>query len=75
MAKITKYKKDSKFRKPGNLMIEDLKRKWDVNLSKSFMIGDKLSDEIAAIKSNLYFEYDQNNLLKQVTRIYKKLII
>lgn len=74
-AKISKYKKDSKFRKPGNLMIEDLKKNWDVNLSKSFMIGDKLSDEIAAIKSNLYYEYDQNNLLRQVTRICKKLII
>lgn len=74
-AKISKYKKDFKFRKPGNLMIEDLKKNWVVNLSKSFMIGDKLSDEIAALKSNLYFEYDQNNLLRQVTRIYKKLII
>ena len=37
------------------------------------MIGDKLSDKIAANKSNLYFEYAQNNLLKQVTKIYKKL--
>lgn len=37
------------------------------------MIGDKMSDEIAAKKSNLYFEYAQNNLLKQVTKIYKEL--
>jgi len=73
-AKIIRYKKNSKFRKPGNLMIEDLKKNWDIDLSKSFMIGDKVSDMIAAKKSNLYFEYDQNNLLKQVTKIYKKLI-
>ena len=73
-AKIYKYKKNSKFRKPGNLMIEDLKKNWDIDLSKSFMIGDKLSDKMAAEKSNLYFEYDQNNLLKQVTKIYKKKI-
>jgi histidinol phosphatase-like enzyme len=55
-------------------MIEDLKKNWDIDLSKSFMIGDKLSDKTAAEKSNLYFEYDQNNLLKQVTKICKKKI-
>ena len=55
-------------------MIEDLKKNWDIDLSKSFMIGDKLSDKISAEKSNIYFEYDQNDLLKQVTKIYKKKI-
>ena len=72
-ALIKKYKLNCKCRKPGNLMLQDLKKNWNVNLSKSFMIGDKLSDKIAANKSNLYFEYAQNNLLKQVTKIYKKL--
>ena len=70
---ISKYKINCKCRKPGNLMIQVLKKNWNIKISKSFMIGDKMSDEIAAKKSNLYFEYGQNNLLKQVTKIYKEL--
>jgi len=38
---IKKYKKNSNFRKPGNLMIETLKKKWDINVKKSFFIGDQ----------------------------------
>ena len=35
------YKKTSNFRKPGNLMIKELIKKWHINKNKSFMIGDK----------------------------------
>jgi D,D-heptose 1,7-bisphosphate phosphatase len=72
-AKIKKYRKITKLRKPGNLMIKNLKNNWNIDLSKSFMIGDKETDKIAAQSSKIYFEYDQNNLLKQVKKICKNL--
>jgi D,D-heptose 1,7-bisphosphate phosphatase len=65
-AKNMKYKKNSLLRKPGNLMIENLKKKWDVNIKKSFFIGDKYTDELAARKSNLKFFYANNNFYKQI---------
>ncbi len=71
-AKIKKYKKKSQYRKPGNLMIEKLIKKWNVNISKSFMIGDQKKDLLAAKKSGIYFEYAKKNLLNQVKEIYKK---
>ena len=72
-AKIKKFKKNSKLRKPGNLMIKNLEKKWLINKSKSFMIGDSLVDKQTANKSKIYFEYSKNNLLLQVKSIFKKL--
>lgn len=71
-AKILKYKKNSRFRKPGNLMIEKIFSEWNLIRSKSFMIGDKLSDKLAAKKSRLYFEYPEKNIFNQIQRILKK---
>jgi D-glycero-D-manno-heptose 1,7-bisphosphate phosphatase len=68
-AKIKKFKKKSKFRKPGNLMIEEIKKKWNIDLKKSFMIGDKKSDKKAAIKSSLKFYYAEKNFYKQIKKI------
>ena len=71
-AKIKEYKKNTNFRKPGNLMIKEIFKDWIINKKKSFMIGDKSTDEIAAKKSGLYYEYSGNNLFKQVEKIVKK---
>ena len=71
---IKKYKKKSAYRKPGNLMIKKLLRKWKVDLDKSFMLGDKKSDMRAAKKSKLYFEYVSSNFYKQVRKIENKII-
>jgi D-glycero-D-manno-heptose 1,7-bisphosphate phosphatase len=68
-AKNLKYKKNSLLRKPGNLMIENLKKKWDINLHKSFFIGDKNSDELAAKKSGLKFYYESKNFYKQIRNL------
>ena len=68
------YKKKTNFRKPGNFMIKKLCKKWNINIKKSFMIGDKITDKKAASKSNLYFEYVKHNFYKQVKRIDKKII-
>ena len=70
---IKKYRKNSQFRKPGNLMIKKIKKKWGVISKKAFMIGDQLSDYKAAKKSGIYFEYVENDILKQVKRINKKM--
>ena len=71
-AKIKKYKKNSNFRKPGNLMIEELFSEWNIVRDKSFMIGDSLTDKFAAEKSKLYFEFPKKNIYNQINRICKK---
>jgi len=71
-AVINKYKKKTNLRKPGNLMIKILKRKWSIDVKKSFMIGDKKSDKLAAYKSGLYFEYVKKNFYKQIKKIDEK---
>ena len=70
---IKKYKKMTNYRKPGNLMIKKIIRRWNVNIKNSFMIGDKKSDKLAAKKSKLYFEFVKNNFYKQIVRIDKKI--
>lgn len=55
--KIKKFKKKCKRRKPGNQMIEDVIKKWNINRKKSFMIGDSVSDQEAATKSKIKFFY------------------
>jgi D,D-heptose 1,7-bisphosphate phosphatase len=68
-AKILKYKKITNFRKPGNLMIKSLFRNWDIKKKKSFVIGDKKSDFLAAKKSNLKFYYADDDFYKQIKSI------
>ena len=68
-AKNKKYKKNSGFRKPGNLMIKNIIQNWDINLNKSFMIGDKKNDKLAAKKSNLRFYFAEDNFFKQIKKI------
>ena len=72
-AKIKIYKKITGYRKPGNLMIKEILKKWNVDIKKSFMLGDKKSDKVAAKKSKLYYEYVSNNFFHQVKKIEKRL--
>ena len=65
-AKNLKYRKNSLLRKPGNLMIENIKKKWSINLKNSFFIGDKNTDKLAANKSGLKFYYANENFYKQI---------
>ena len=62
------YKKNSKYRKPGNLMIESLFKNWFVDRKKSKMIGDSITDELASKKSNIQFYYTNDNLDKIVNK-------
>ena len=72
-AKIKKYEKKTNLRKPGNLMIKKILKKWRINPKSSFMIGDRLSDKIAAKKSKLHFEYVKRNFYEQVKNLDKKI--
>lgn len=54
---IKKFKKNCERRKPGNQMIEDIIKKWNINREKSFMIGDSVLDQKAAAKSKIKFFY------------------
>lgn len=73
-AKIKKYRKKTNLRKPGNKMIEDIKKRWRIDLKRSFMIGDRKSDSMAAKKSKLYFEYPKKNFYAQIKKINRFLI-
>ena len=64
-----KYKKNCQYRKPGNKMIEKIKQEWLIDIKKSFMIGDKITDKIAAKKSKIKFYYAETNLNAQVKKI------
>ena len=50
-------------------MIKKIFKKWKIDKKRSFMIGDKITDKKAAIKSNLYFEYAKNNFYKQIIKL------
>lgn len=65
-AKIKKFRKKTLLRKPGNLMIKNLQKKWPLSMSKSFMIGDKKTDELCAKKSGIKFLYSTNNFYNLV---------
>ena len=53
-------------------MIKNILKNWLVNKSKSFMIGDKISDELCAKKSKVYFSYAKRDFLNQVREIIGK---
>ncbi len=59
---ITKFRKFSNYRKPGNLMIESLRKNWNIDIKKSIMIGDKVSDKQCADKSKIKFFYPNEKL-------------
>ena len=49
-------------------MIFKAAKKWNINLNKSLMIGDKRTDMIAAKRSNLRFIKKKYNLLREVKK-------
>nr|WP_241633973.1 D-glycero-beta-D-manno-heptose 1,7-bisphosphate 7-phosphatase [Fusobacterium gastrosuis] len=50
---IGEYKKECNCRKPNNALIEEAIKKYNIDRSKSYMIGDKNSDIQAGLKSGL----------------------
>jgi D-glycero-D-manno-heptose 1,7-bisphosphate phosphatase len=70
---IKKYKKKSAYRKPNNMMVRKILNKWNIDIKKSFMIGDRRKDMLAAKKSSIYFEYVKKNFYSQVKNIDEKI--
>jgi len=50
---IEKYSIDSPLRKPGIGMVLEAKKKYDIDLSKSFMIGDSYTDMKCGVNAGL----------------------
>jgi len=72
---IKKFSKKHKSRKPDNLMIKQLFKKWPTDIRKSFMIGDRRSDKLCAEKSGLYFEYAEINFFYQIKNILESKLL
>ena len=53
-------------------MIKIIQENHDVDIKKSFMIGDKISDKKCADKSKIYFEYAKKDFYIQIKNILKK---
>ena len=69
-SKQIKYKKNKYDRKPHPGMIIKAIKKWNIDTSSSFFIGDKNTDKLAAEKANLKFYFKKNtSLFKQIKSI------
>jgi D,D-heptose 1,7-bisphosphate phosphatase len=68
---IKKYTKNCLCRKPGTLMVNEIFNSWNINLKKSLMIGDKISDMLCAKNSNLKFQFVQKNIETQIKNFIK----
>ena len=70
------YKKDSYLRKPNPGMILEASKKHDINLKKSIMIGDNISDIQAGSSAGIGLNilYTSNNLKTKEINSIRKLI-
>ena len=71
-SKQIKYRLKKNDRKPNPGMIMKAIKKWNIDSSSSFFIGDKKTDMIAAKKTNIKFYFKSNkSLYKQIKSILK----
>lgn len=75
-AVIDAYRMTCPCRKPAPGMILDLARSWPVDMSRSFMIGDRATDIQAATAASLRgFMVEEGGLLAQIWRLSDELNI
>ncbi len=71
-AKIKKYKKDSYLRKPKPGMILNALKDWQLKKRNCLMIGDNITDKMAAESAGVKFYFkNKNSLFNQVKKINK----
>ena len=71
-SKYTKYRNNSKDRKPNIGMFEKAVKKWNIDTKKSYFIGDKITDKLASKKASVRFYYKNKiSLYKQIKDIIK----
>lgn len=69
-AKIKKYRIKNHFlRKPNPGMIFKAVKKWKIDITKSFMIGDQHTDRIASKRAGIKFILKKYNLLREIKKI------
>ena len=69
-SKMSKYRKFYKDRKPNIGMFLKAIKKWNIDVKKSYFIGDKITDKVASNKANVKFYYKkQISLYKQIKEI------
>jgi D-glycero-D-manno-heptose 1,7-bisphosphate phosphatase len=67
---IKKYRIKNHFlRKPNPGMILKAVKKWKIDKSKSFMIGDQYTDKIASEKAGIKFILKKYNLLREIKKV------
>ena len=70
-AKLKKFRKISNLRKPGNGMIINAFKDWEIKRNKSFLIGDNIKDLTAAKKSKIRGFFVEKDILTQVKQLIK----
>ena len=69
-SKISKYRLNYNDRKPNIGMFTKAIKKWNIDINKSFFIGDKKTDFLAAKKTKIKFFYKKNfSFYKQIMNI------
>ena len=69
-SKYQKYRKNSGDRKPNIGMFKKALEKWNIDIKKSFFIGDKKTDYLASKKAQIKFFYrDKGSFYNQVRKI------
>lgn len=69
-SKIQKYKKNKYDRKPNIGMFLKAIKKWNIDTSSSYFIGDKVTDKMASDKIGIKFHFKKDkSLYKQIKEI------
>ena len=69
-SKLLKYRLNKNDRKPNIGMFKKAIDKWNIDINKSFYIGDKKTDYLASKKVKIKFFYkDRTSLYNQITNI------
>lgn len=70
---VKKYAKNCKCRKPKTYMLEKILNTFDINLKKSFFVGDKVTDKLCAKNFGVKFNYSNKDFFISVKNKFNKI--